>query len=182
MTRQRGALADRLAGWLLRAFPGEFRGDFGEAMAEDFKDQRREAYANRGRSGVLRLWAWTMVDFMRRAPREQADVVSADVRYACRMMRRHALSTAVIVVLLALGIGANIAVFRFADPMLRRPLPVPDGRNVVRIIDAGDGPQVSHPIFLDLATRTRAFSGIAAHQYTTVSLGLGEEAQAIGGE
>lgn len=151
-------------------------------MAEDFKDQRREAYEDRGRTGVIRLWARTVVDFMRRAPREQADVVGADVRYALRMMRRYALSTAVIVVLLALGIGANIAVFRFADPMLRRPLPVPDGRSVVRIIDAADGPQVSHPIFLDLAKRARAFSGIAAHQYTTVSLGLGEEARAISGE
>jgi hypothetical protein len=88
MTRERLPLADRLYGWLLKAFPGEFRGDFGEAMAEDFKDQRREAYEDRGRSGVMRLWARTVVDFMRRAPREQADVVGADVRYVLRMMRR----------------------------------------------------------------------------------------------
>ena len=138
MTRERLPLADRLYGWLLKIFPVEFRGDFGEAMAEDFKDERQAAYEDRGLAGVMRLWARTVADFMRRAPREQADVVSADVRFALRVMRRYALSTAVIVVLLALGIGANIAVFQFADPMLRRPLPVPDGKHVVRIIDAVD--------------------------------------------
>ncbi len=182
MTRERLPLADRLYGWLLKAFPVEFRGDFGEAMAEDFKDQRQAAYEDRGVKGLTRLWAGTIIDFIRRAPREQADVMSADVRFALRLMRRYALSTVVIVLLLALGIGANIAVFQFADPMLRRPLPVPDGEHVVRIIDAADGPQVSHPTFLDLAKRSRAFAGIAAHQYTSVSLGIGEEARAIGGE
>ena len=182
MMRQRPPLADRLYGWLLRAFPVEFRGDFGEAMAEDFRDQREEAYEARGTSGVARLWVRTVVDFVRRAPREQADAIGADVRFALRLMRRYALSTAVIIVLLALGIGANVAVFLFADPMLRRPLPVPDGTHVVRIIDAVSGPQVSHPTYRDLSARTRAFAGIAAHQYTTVSLGIGEEAKSIGGE
>ena len=182
MTRERLPLADRLYGWLLKVFPVEFRGDFGEAMAEDFKDERQAAYEDRGLAGVMRLWAQTVADFMRRAPREQADVVSADVRFTFRVMRRYALSTAVIIVLLALGIGANIAVFQFADPMLRRPLPVPDGKHVVRIIDAVDGPQVSHPTFLDLASRSRAFAGIAAHQYTTVTLGIGENSRAVGGE
>jgi predicted permease len=182
MMRQRTPLADRLYGWLLRAFPVEFRGDFGEDMAEDFRDQRQDAYEARGASGVVGLWVRTAVDVLRRAPREQADAIGADVRFALRLMRRYALSTAVIVVLLALGIGANVAVFLFADPMLRRPLPVPDGTHVVRILDAGNGPQVSHPMFRDLSARTRAFAGITAHQYTTVSLGMGEEAKSIGGE
>ena len=129
----------------------EFRGDFGEAMAEDFRDQLQEAYEARGLSGVVRLWMRTILDFVRCAPQEQADAIAADVRFALRLMRRYALSTAVIIVLLALGIGANVAVFLFADPMLRRPLPVPDGVQVARIIDGADGPQVSHPIFRDLS-------------------------------
>jgi putative ABC transport system permease protein len=182
MKRVRTPLADRLYGWLLKAFPAEFRGDFGEAMAEDFRDQRQDAYASRGRAGVARLWCRTMVDLFRRAPREQADVIGADVRFALRIMRRHAVSTAVIIVLLAAGIGANVAVFQFADPMVRRPLPVPRGDELVRIVNIGEGPQVSYPTFLDLRTRSRAFADVAAHQYTTVSLGTAEDARAVGGE
>ena len=94
MTGERLPLADRLYGWLLKVFPVEFRGDFGEAMAEDFKDERQAAYEDRGVLGVIRLWARTVADFMRRAPREQADVFSADIRFAFRLMRRYALSTA----------------------------------------------------------------------------------------
>jgi predicted permease len=76
-----------------------------------------------------------------------------------------------------------VAVFQFADPMIRRPLAVPDGDRVVRIVAAADRDErFSHATFQDLRTRTRAFADIAAHQYTTVSLGTGEQARALGGE
>src|SRR5687767_12211233 len=97
-------LPDRIYRALLRLFPAEFRGDFGEEMSEDFRDQRQDSPSRRG---LLFLWVRTIADLLRRAPREQADTLAADLRFAGRMMRRYATSTAVIVVLIAVGIGAN---------------------------------------------------------------------------
>ena len=153
-------------------------------MAADFHDQRREARARGGSGGAARVWIRTVVDMLRRAPREQALVVAADARYAFRMMRRHLGSTVVIIALLAIGIGANAAVFGFTDPVVARPLPVPEPNELVRVVRAGaSGSQTfSHPVFRDIAERSRMLAGLAAHQYTTVSVGTGEAATPVGGE
>ena len=182
--RRSESLADRAYRLMLRLFPAEFRGDFGAEMADDFRDQRREAFRKRGTRGLAGLWLSTLGDIVRTAPCEQAETLWADVRYAFRMMRRFAMGTAVLVVLLAVGIGANIAVFGIADPLVRRPLPVPAGRDLVRIVDTGeDGAKIfSHPAYLDIRDRSRAFDGVAAHQYTNVSFGTGDGVVTIGGE
>jgi hypothetical protein len=48
-----------------------------------------------------------------------------DSRFACRMLRKNALSTVVILVSLAVGVGANSAIFSVVDALLLRPLPYP---------------------------------------------------------
>ncbi|MGH9308379.1 MAG: hypothetical protein ACRD1U_03345 [Vicinamibacterales bacterium] len=60
---------DGLFDWLLRLFPAEFRGDFGNEMAADFQDQRADAAAA-GRWSLGRLWVRTMIDVTRRVPLE----------------------------------------------------------------------------------------------------------------
>jgi predicted permease len=177
-------LADRIFRAVLRLYPAEFRGDFGDDMSADFNDQRREAWRTAGFRGLAGLWLATLADALRRAPREQLALVMEDVRFAGRMMRRHAASTAVIVLLLAMGIGANVAVFGFAEPWIRRPLPVPHGRDLVRIVklDAEAPQQFPYAVFRDIAARSQSFAGVAAHQYTTVAFGRGETARPLDGE
>jgi predicted permease len=174
-------LSDRLYRALLRLFPAEFRGDFGDEMTADFRDHREDLRRARGGGALALLWIRTVADMLARAPREQADLLAADLRFALRMMRRYATSTAVIVLLLSIGIGANAAVFGFADLLVLRPLPVADAREVVRIFD-GPAQTVSHPDFIDLRDGAQAFAGIAAHSFAMVSVDAGAGAAPLAGE
>ena len=51
---------DRVFARLLRMFPAEFRGDFGQAMADDFRDQREDAARTGGQRSLLRVWLLTL--------------------------------------------------------------------------------------------------------------------------
>ena len=180
----RSSLGDRIYRALLRLYPAEFRGDFGDDMSADFNEQRRDAWRDEGLGGLVRVWAATLADALQRAPREQLALLVEDARFALRMIRRHLASTTVIVLLLALGIGANITVFGFAEPWIRRPLPVPQGRELVRLIteEGAASQQFAHATFKDIQSRSKAFAGVAAHQYATVAFGLGESGRSMDGE
>ncbi len=67
-------------------------------------------------------WGWRLVEQL-----------GQDLRYAGRTMAAHRLFTALVVVSLALGIGANTAIFSFVDALLLRPLPVQDPDSLVTL-------------------------------------------------
>ena len=107
-----------------------------------------------------------------------------DVRYALRMFRRAPAFTVVAVLMLALGIGANAAVFSLFHNLLLRPLPVPEPEQLVNLSAPGPkpGPKscsgvgeceavFSYPMFRDLERVQTVFSGIAAHRDLEVNLG-----------
>jgi putative ABC transport system permease protein len=92
-----------------------------------------------------------------------------DLRYAARMLWKNPGFTAVAVLTLALGIGANTAIFSMVDVVLFRPLPIAKPGEVVRLAE-GDtkhtsdwGPFTSFPSYLRYRDQNTVFSGLAAY-------------------
>ena len=138
----RTPMRDRVFAALLRLFPSEFRGDFGDELRADFADQEAAARTASRRS-VAGLWLRTIWDFVRRGPREHLDVLARDARYGLRVLgRRPALAVSAFVTL-AVGIGLNTAAFSVVNGVLIRPLPYPSAERLVRIFEVSPAPKVS---------------------------------------
>jgi len=97
-----------------------------------------------------------------------------DLRFALRTLRRNPGVAVVAIVSLALGIGANAAIFSLADFLLLRPLPVPDSSGIVVVQSQFRGENLagmaeysplSYPDFEDFRKKSNSFSGLTASQY-----------------
>ena len=93
------------------------------------------------------------------------DALLKDVRYGVRMLRANRGFTAVVVLSLAIGIGANSALFSVANALLLRTLPVPDVNHLYQVrIEARQPqtPRVSYPFFTQLRDAVPHRHGLAA--------------------
>jgi putative ABC transport system permease protein len=100
-----------------------------------------------------------------------------DVRYGIRSLARHPGFTAVAVITLALGIGANTAIFSVVNAVLLRPLPFDHPERIVWVWDTP--PQLSIapaalPDFLDWKEQNRSFDHLAAYQSGKMFLDAGD--------
>jgi hypothetical protein len=117
----------------------------------------------------------------------QADLVKysmANLKFAIRtLFKKSPFVTAIAIVSLALGIGANAAIFSIFNQILLRALPVPDPDRLVNLGAPGPKPGstscnqagscdavFSYPMFRDLEREQTVFSGLAAHRPFNVSL------------
>ena len=101
----------------------------------------------------------------------------ADFRYAFRSLRRTPLFTAVALVSLGLGIGANSAVFSVADQILLRRLPVDHAAELLVLQSPGPNSGrvfgdnlFSHPMYVDLRDHNESFTGLAARYLAPLNL------------
>jgi putative ABC transport system permease protein len=93
------------------------------------------------------------------------DDLVRDLRYGLRALRRNPLFAAVAVLTLALGIGANTAIFSLADAALMRTLPVSNPRELVVLRQIGPGGDIfpfTAAAAADLALSRNVLSGLAA--------------------
>lgn len=107
-----------------------------------------------------------------------------DLRYAFRSLLKSPGFTCVAVLTLALGIGANVALFNVVDRVLLRPLPYPDSSNLVSFVasDVKRGSVLEIfgvPDVMDLRMQTELFEQVAAYQKATTVLAGEQSAQPV---
>ena len=107
-----------------------------------------------------------------------------DLRYGVRMVLKHPGFSATAIVVLALGIGANSAIFSIINAMLLKPLSIHRpgelvGVYVERTIAPGGYRPFSYPDFEDLREQAAAFTNLAAHNLTLVGVGDGEATRRV---
>jgi macrolide transport system ATP-binding/permease protein len=93
-----------------------------------------------------------------------------DVRFATRMLGKSPGFTAVAVLTLALGIGANTAIFSVVNALVLRPLPVERPNDLAFLENAHDGPSQSFPNYKDLRDRNQTFAGLIGYRMAPVEL------------
>jgi predicted permease len=103
--------------------------------------------------------------------RRSVNAFFRDVRYAARTLIKRPGFTAVAVLSLALGLGANLAVFRFVDAVLLKSLPVPRPEELM-ILRGGRG--FGYTWFREFATRNDVFANTATRWTLSVNLTAGE--------
>jgi len=101
--------------------------------------------------------------------------VIQDLRYAVRMLIKKPSFTVVVIAALALGIGANTAIFSIVNSILLKPLPYPDpGRLVMVWMDNKrmnvDQDIHSYPNYVDYRDQNEVFESLAAYYGVSVSL------------
>ena len=185
--------------WLLRAFPRRFRDEYGRDMAEDFASRLREA-ARRGLRRRIVVGLRTGADLVvagfaerRRssfapalpgaaAPRKRGTLMAGwtqDLRYALRRLRHERAYAAFVALTLALGIGANVAVFSVVDGVLWRSLPHDQADRLVGVWgrflpESGfDFPQfvLSPPEYFDYRVENRTMSDVGAWINSEATIG-----------
>ena len=99
-----------------------------------------------------------------------------DFRYAFRMLAKQPAFTAIAVLTLALGIGANTAIFSVVNAVLLRPLPYPQSEQLILLRERLTGPNgfesgsVSYPNYLDWRAEERSFTDLALVRAEGVNL------------
>ena len=97
----------------------------------------------------------------------------SDLRYGLRILAANPGFAVVAILSLAIGIGANTAMFSLADAILWRPLPVPNASGMVRVSSTSQAEplgRISYPDFKDFRDQTKSFAGLVASR--TVPIGL----------
>jgi predicted permease len=190
----------RLYQILLRLAPRRLRDAHGADMAELFAE-RLAAARSRGAIAVIAVWSRAASDLLRarvaswspdRVPLTVAIdertslMAGSDLRYAWRALLRQRSASALAVLMLALGIAANITVFSLVNGLFLRPFPFPDPDRLVYINTAApkwnlETVGINYPDF-DLWQRDqKLFEAIAAYQTSNFTLADAGGAERIRG-
>ena len=198
--------------WLVRRLaalmPASFRDRYGDEMVEMMIERGRRVRAERGVIAALRYWLTNLLDLVygltlgrprdadgppvrvdgkrlttiRSGRLSLVDGIERDVILAARRLARSPGFTAVSVLLLGLGIGANSTIFSALNSVVLRPLPFPEPDRLVQVWESNPEQgwhrfTFSHPNYLDHRDSNESFDQLAA--FAEASLNLTEDGKAV---
>lgn len=172
------SFAERVYRLLLRCYPGEFRDEYEREMLDLFRERLGED-RKIGWGAVFTLWWQVLADSALRAPGEHLDVLRQDVRYGIRSLRRAPVFALTAIITLALGVGANTAIFSVVHAVALRPLPYEEPGRLIRIWEdnralAVGGFAVSIPNFVSWRERSRTLDLAAFAENGVTIRGIGD--------
>jgi predicted permease len=158
---------------LLWCYPGQFRHEYGGEMVGTFTEQLRDARLRDGRLAEAAIWVGALIDLLPTALREHHHVIQQDLRHAVRILAANKGFTIVAVLSLALGIGANTAIFSLLNNVLMNTLPVrnphalvmltdPAARGVSIGMEDGERSLATYTEFRQLQDQNSAFASLMA--------------------
>ena len=128
----------------------------------------------RGKLGLLWHSASAFADALWLQPKRWEDEMIQDIRFGVRMLLKHKVFALIAILTLALGIGANTAIFSVANTMLLRPLPIKDADRLVDLhrpfFPGWEG--ISYPDYLELRKRSGAVADLFAVAHAELVLGV----------
>jgi putative ABC transport system permease protein len=206
MTKHRSTF-ERVYRATLLIFPLSFRAQFEDDMV-DFARRRLRAARTNGFASCLRESTRLFADVVANAPkqwmshwrderaararaiaegtlpRDNMDILIQDLRFAWRGLLRHRAFTVVAAVTLALGIGANTAIFSVVDAVMIRPLPYPNANRLVGIfgMQGAQGRQgVVYADYAEWRAQNTTFEDIGVFRGQSVNLTGGDTPQRLYG-
>ncbi len=208
----------RLAWWLVWAYPPRFRRDVGLGLVDALEDRMRARRAAGAPAAII--WLRASVDTLRNASAEwidctrdavkgvrdndrrgrpsghpnrgrtMIDKLRQDIKYAIRTWTRRPAFALVAILTLAIGIGANTAMFSVVNAVLLRPLPYAHADRLVTIWGLATGPQalsgnphmlVAYQEYREIARQSSSFDAVAMWFSQSVNLtGVSEPQRLIG--
>jgi len=185
--RPRLSLAERCYSRLVRLYPTEFRERYGRQMVDFHRDRLREA--ERAGQRTAGLWCRAIADVVASAVAEHVQTVLPgepvvrtalnDLGYAARGLARRRTFTLIVVATIALGIGANAAIFSVVNGILLKPLPYPHAE---RVVSFGHEPPhwlASEQNFVVYHRELKSFDGLAAYTQADATLSDGDNPERI---
>src|SRR5215813_8928794 len=120
------------------------------------------------------------MDALRFQPRSREDEMFQDLRFGVRMLLKSKGFTAVAALSLALGIGANTAIFSLLDVVLLKTLPVRQPEQLVLV----EGLHFAHPdpVFREMSEKNSVFEGMFSFHSTEMTVSDGNQAERVLGE
>ncbi len=159
--------------WLIRVIgvivPRRLRADWREEWEAELRYRelllaRWDNLNRRTKLDLLRRSLGAFWDALLLQPKRLEDEMFQDLRFGVRMMLKHKVLAIVAVLSLALGIGANTAIFSLIDALLLRRLPVAEPQRLTLFTIAGQrsGDSFTYPLYQQFRDRNRSFSGVIA--------------------
>ncbi len=160
---------------LLHLYPSSFRAEYGDEMSSIFAAELEHSSGLAARCGV---WVSAFAEIVFNAAMVHWEIARRDLYHSMRSLLRSPGFTLTALLLITIGIGANVAIFTLANFVLVRPLPFPQPDQLTRVWEKHPGysrMELSPANYRDLNASSRSFSALAAYTGYSMSLvGRGE--------